>query len=103
MTSAGVGAVHDALVAAVGAAVVSDRPLDRLAYGHDTWPVALKAPADTRWLPDLVAWPGSTEDVAAIVSIAADARMPVIPSVACRGSSAAPSRSGAASRSTCSG
>ena len=79
MTSADVGAVHDALVAAVGAAVVSDRPLDRLAYGHDTWPVALKAPADTRWQPDLVAWPGSTEDVAAIVRIAADARMPVVP------------------------
>ena len=79
MTSAGVGAVHDALVAAVGVAVVSDRSLDRLAYGHDTWPVALKAPADTRWQPDLVAWPGSTEDVAAIVRIAADARVPVVP------------------------
>lgn len=50
-------AVREALARALGLARVSDRPLDRLAYGHDAWPVALKAPGDTRWQPDLVAWP----------------------------------------------
>ena len=79
MTAAGLAGVYVAIAAAIGATHVSDRPLDRLAYGHDTWPVALKAPADTRWRPDLVAWPGSTDDVAAIVRIAAAARIPIVP------------------------
>lgn len=72
-------AVHSELVEALGEAHVSDRRLDRLAYGHDAWPVALKAAATPRWQPDLVAWPGSTEQVAAAVRIAAEAHVPVVP------------------------
>lgn len=78
-TDARLGAVRDALAAALGEAHVSDRRLDRLAYGHDAWPVELKSAAAPRWRPDLVAWPGSTEQVAAAVRIAAEARVPVIP------------------------
>ncbi len=73
------GAVRDALVEVLGEAHVSDRRLDRLAYGHDAWPVELKAAATPRWQPDLVAWPGSTGQVAAAVRIAAEARVPVVP------------------------
>lgn len=79
LTSADLAAVREALVGALGSARVSDRKLDRLAYGHDTWPVALKAPGDTRWPPDLVAWPGSTDDVVAVVRIAAAEGLPIVP------------------------
>ena len=72
-------AIREALAGALGSTRVSDRPLDRLAYGHDTWPVALKAPGETRWQPDLVAWPGSVEDVVAVVRIAAGAGLPIVP------------------------
>jgi alkyldihydroxyacetonephosphate synthase len=72
-------AVRDALAGALGPACASDRALDRLAYGHDTWPVSLKAPGETRWQPDLVAWPGSADDVVAVVRIAAGAGLPIVP------------------------
>lgn len=72
-------AVREALARAHGPTHVSDGVLDRLAYGHDTWPVALKAPGATGWQPDLVAWPGSAEEVAAAVRIAAAAGLPIIP------------------------
>lgn len=72
-------AARNELAEALGEAHVSARPLDRLSYGHDAWPVALKAAAVPRWQPDLVAWPGSTEDVAAAVRIAGRARIPVVP------------------------
>lgn len=72
-------AIREALARALGPTHVSDGALDRLAYGHDTWPVALKAPGATEWLPDLVAWPGSAEEVAAAVRIAAAAGLPIIP------------------------
>ena len=76
VTSVDLVAVRDALAGALGPACVSDRALDRLAYGHDTWPVSLKAPGKTRWQPDLVAWPGSADDVVAVVRIAAGAGLP---------------------------
>lgn len=79
MTSQPWPGIREAIAGVVGVARVSDGPLDLLAYGHDTWPMALKAPAQTRWRPDLVAWPGSIEEVAAIVRIAAAERVPVIP------------------------
>lgn len=72
-------AVREALARALGPTHVSDGVLDRLAYGHDTWPVALKAPSATGWQPDLVAWPGSAEEVAAAIRIAAAAGLPIIP------------------------
>lgn len=72
-------AIREALARALGSTRVSDRPLDRLAYGHDTWPVALKAPGETQWQPDLVAWPGSVDDVVAVVRIAAGAGLPIVP------------------------
>jgi alkyldihydroxyacetonephosphate synthase len=72
-------AVRAALARALGPTHVSDGALDRLAYGHDTWPVSLKAPGATGWQPDLVAWPGSAEEVADAVRIAAAAGLPIIP------------------------
>lgn len=72
-------AVREALARALGPTHVSDGVLDRLAYGHDTWPVALKAPGATGWQPDLVAWPGSAGEVADAVRIAAAAGLPIIP------------------------
>jgi alkyldihydroxyacetonephosphate synthase len=77
--SVDVATVRWALARALGSARVSDRPLDRLAYGHDAWPLALKAPGDTPWQPDIVAWPGSTDDVAAVVRVAGEAGMPIVP------------------------
>lgn len=79
VASGGLTAIREALAGALGSTRVSDRPLDRLAYGHDTWPLALKAPGETRWQPDLVAWPGSVEDVVAVVQIAAGAGLPIVP------------------------
>lgn len=71
--------VRDALADVLGPSHVSDSELDRIAYGHDTWPMALKQPASTAWRPDIVAWPGSVEDVVWIVQTAAAAGLPVIP------------------------
>jgi alkyldihydroxyacetonephosphate synthase len=79
MTTARGATVIDDLRSVVGPDRVSDQPLDRLAYGHDTWPMALKDPGRSRWRPDLVAWPGSTDEVAAIIRVAAAARVPVVP------------------------
>jgi alkyldihydroxyacetonephosphate synthase len=72
-------ALRSRLIEVLGEAHISCRRLDRLAYGHDAWPVALKAAATPRWQPDLVAWPGSTEQVAAVVRIAAEWHVPVVP------------------------
>ena len=71
--------VLGALADALGPSHVSDSELDRIAYGHDTWPIALKQPASTIWRPDIIVWPGSVEDVVRIVQIAGATGLPVVP------------------------
>ena len=61
----------DALIARVGEAHVRTDLESRTTYGTD----ALKrgAPAD------LVVWPGSTAEVAAVVQVCAERRVPIVP------------------------
>jgi len=56
----------------VGATYVLSRPEDVVVYEHDAFLVA-------RALPDVVVLPSSTQEVAAVVRIAAEASVPVIP------------------------
>lgn len=63
-------------------AVVSASPVDRIAYARDLWPrhhlaVAAGRIADHR--PDLVVWPGSVEEVSAIVRECAKEGVPIVP------------------------
>ncbi len=61
----------DKLVSVLGPAAVLDRPEDLLLYEYD-------AGAD-KSRPDLVVFPRSTEDVVAIVGVARDCGVPVVP------------------------
>lgn len=65
---------------ALGEQGVSDSILDRLAYSHDTFPLALKlAESDTSpYLPDLVVFPQDPAQVAAVMRIAAQFQTPLV-------------------------
>jgi len=73
--------VVDQLVAAVGVGSVSQDPLERLAYARDTFPLAMKEAArgGRSFDSDVVVWPNSTEEVAAVIQIAARHGIPVVP------------------------
>jgi alkyldihydroxyacetonephosphate synthase len=76
-----------ALVAALGERQVSTDLSDRLANARGVWPVELKAArqlltgdgAGTMALPACVAWPTDAARVAAVLRIANDWRLPVVP------------------------
>jgi len=53
---------------------VYTRPADLAAYGYDAW-----GASGERHLPDAVVFPGSTEEVAGIVSVCAVHRVPIVP------------------------
>jgi alkyldihydroxyacetonephosphate synthase len=60
----------------------SQSPADRLAYGRDLWPRSLLALQDGEgapWPPDVIVWPESTAEVAALVRLAAHRRTPIVP------------------------
>jgi alkyldihydroxyacetonephosphate synthase len=69
------------LVRLVGEEGVSTRPLDRLAASRDLWPRTLfwlregKLPAP----PEVVVWPRTSDEVAAVLRLAADRGVPVTP------------------------
>lgn len=69
-----------ALARAVGGRVSTD-DLDRLAYARDLWPLALlwirqgKIPPP----PDAVVWPGSDDEVSAVIKLARAKKLAVIP------------------------
>lgn len=63
-------------------AVVSASPVDRIAYARDLWPrhhLAVSAGRIAEHRPDLVVWPESVEQVAAIVRECAREGVPLVP------------------------
>src|SRR5262245_53948070 len=75
----------EAFVRRVGS-IVGERRISqahpvRTLYSRDMWPKTLLWTREGKfpYAPDLVAWPGSTEEVAALVRLAADEGVPIIP------------------------
>jgi len=79
-SQASVGMLEE-LANIVGEANVSTNDLFRLSYSRDLNPVSNLATNDGRFgpMPDVVVWPTNTEQVVAIVKLAAKKRTPVIP------------------------
>jgi alkyldihydroxyacetonephosphate synthase len=71
----------DALAAALGAEHVSTTLPDRLANSRGVWPVELKQArrSELPSLPACVVWPSDAQQVAAVLRLAAEARVPVVP------------------------
>ncbi len=65
----------------VGEAHVATGAPDRDAYSRDLWPRSLldQIAGDPPTLPDAVVWPGSVDEVAAVVRRCAAARVPIVP------------------------
>lgn len=62
--------------------VVSASSIDRIAYARDLWPrhhLAVSAGRIAEHRPDVVVWPRSVEEVAAIVRLCASEGVPVVP------------------------
>ncbi len=81
MQSAELEAIRRDLSAIVGARQVSDRPSVRALYSRDCWPRTLlwEREGELRYQPDLVVWPSTTDDVAAIVRYARQRHIPLTP------------------------
>jgi glycolate oxidase subunit GlcD len=75
----------------VSASHVYTRPADLAAYAYDAW-----GASGERHLPDAVVFPGSTDEVAGIVSVCAVHRIPIVPRGAGTGyaAGASPTRGG---------
>src|SRR5439155_1288716 len=61
---------------------VSQSPADRHSYARDLWPrsiIGLREGEATPFPPDVVVWPDSTEEVAAIVKLAARRHIALVP------------------------
>lgn len=73
-------AFHE-LCTILGPRRVSVRSVDRVAYSHDVWPVAAKWIQQARfpYIPDIIAWPGTTQEVAAVIDVARRYGLPVVP------------------------
>jgi alkyldihydroxyacetonephosphate synthase len=66
----------------VGARRVSVDPVDRDVYARDMWPrllLARRAGESPQRLPDVIVWPESVREVAAIVKLARQAGVPIVP------------------------
>lgn len=65
----------------VGAPHVSNRDADRLAYSHDAWArdVMQLRTGDVSTAPACVVWPGSPEEVAEVLALAAERGIMVVP------------------------
>jgi alkyldihydroxyacetonephosphate synthase len=74
-------AIRRDLTAIVGARQVSDLPSIRGLYSRDCWPRTLlwERDGELRYQPDVVVWPASTDDVAAIVRYARQRHIPLTP------------------------
>jgi alkyldihydroxyacetonephosphate synthase len=74
-------ALRDRLEAVVGARFVTDRPERLEVYARDAWPRIFLAAREAKVPrpPDLVVWPKDRDEVAAVVGICREARVPVIP------------------------
>lgn len=71
----------DELTALLSRERVSQGEFDLLAYSRDTFPLAIKdvARGDLTYRPDVIVWPESTAEVAAIMQIAGRFGVPVVP------------------------
>jgi alkyldihydroxyacetonephosphate synthase len=74
------------LSAALGKIIPADRvscaPADRVSYARDAWPrtlIAIQHGVVAPKPPDVVVWPETTEEVAAIVRLANELRVPIVP------------------------
>lgn len=69
------------LSALLGARHVSVRAPERVVYGHGCWPVEQlwNRSGEVRYQPDVIAWPGSTEDVRRLVAYARERHVPLTP------------------------
>lgn len=69
------------LAGLVGQRHVSVRPSVRGLYGRDCWPKSLlwERAGETRYQPDVVVWPGSTDEVAKVIRYARERHLPVTP------------------------
>ena len=65
----------------VGAANLSTAPPDRIAYSRDLWPRSQldRLAGDPPVRPSCVVWPGSPEEIAAVVRRCASAGVPIVP------------------------
>jgi hypothetical protein len=71
----------DDLTRLLGRNNVSVDTIDRLAYSHDAFPLALKqaVPDQPFSLPDVVVFPDNAEQISALFRVAQAHRVPVIP------------------------
>src|SRR5262245_44185817 len=70
------------LAKVVGEARVSTRTADRQIYAKDMWPrllLATRAGAPAEFPPDVVVWPETVAELAAIVRVVAQRKIPVVP------------------------
>lgn len=69
------------LAALLGDRGVSTSAVTRLAYGRDAYPIAIRQTlrSGPRFEPDLVAWPTTTDEVAAVLRVAAQRGLAVVP------------------------
>ncbi len=70
------------LVAIVGQAGVSREERDRLAYCRDMWPrnlILLRSGVDRVYSPDVIVWPSTVEEVAAVAAYASRRSIPLVP------------------------
>jgi len=94
------------LEALFGARRVSLRAVDLETYARDMWPRLLLGyreghPSPTR--PHAIVWPEHVREVVAVVKLAREQRIPIVPYGGGPGCAAGPCRCSAASRSTPSG
>src|SRR5687768_13047163 len=81
-TAVDVDKLRRELVPIVGERRLSNRDVDRTAYGRDMWPrllLAVRAGQPLPHRPHLIAWPESVREVAAIVRVARTLGVPVVP------------------------
>jgi FAD/FMN-containing dehydrogenase len=69
--------VRSRLVAALGESKVLSSPADTVLYRKDTYRIPFES--DYKYSPDLVVLPETTDDVMAVVAIASDGNIPLIP------------------------
>jgi len=71
----------DELCGVVGPRWASRRGVDRLAYSHDVWPLVsrLVRRGEVPYSPDIIVWPGTAEEVSAVLGVARRHHVAVVP------------------------
>ena len=78
----GTAALAEALARIASPTRVSTTPPDRIAYARDLWPrglLGVRAGDVAPFPPDVVVWPESTREVQAIVRLAVERKVPIVP------------------------